>query len=178
MTVIQLDERHQLELVPVQPEMADEIFAVIDGDRAHIGEFLTFVALSKTVDFTREYLVRQKELAEPGKALAFVIRKERKIIGTIEFHRLNTIDHRAEMGYWLASDYTRQGIMTAAVKAMCAYGFATLDLHQINILADVDNAGSNAVIQKTGFQFLVTRPEYSYRNGRYHDMNEYYLLAK
>lgn len=177
MTEIQLQNHPGVTLVSARVEMAEEIYTVVDQDREHIGQFLPFVDQTEVVQDTLNYLESQLKISEPGKELIFTIQKAGQIIGMIELHHYSAMDRRAELGYWLTKAYTKQGIMTAAAKALCDYAFQVVGLHQIIVLADVENPGSNGVIRSAGFTYLTTYPDYSYRAGAYHDMNVYYRLA-
>jgi [ribosomal protein S5]-alanine N-acetyltransferase len=57
----------------------------------------------------------------------------------------------AEIGYWLGRAYWGRGIMTAAVGAVTAYGFASLDLLRVFALPFTDNAASVRVLEKAGY---------------------------
>src|SRR4030042_2294596 len=49
------------------------------------------------------------------------IDKDGQVIGGIGLEKID--GHEAEIGYWLGERYWGQGAMTAAVKAVTAYGF-------------------------------------------------------
>lgn len=57
----------------------------------------------------------------------------------------------AELGYWLGRSHWGQGIMTAAVKAICKEGFLTWDILRIHAEPYAANAGSRRVLEKAGF---------------------------
>ena len=57
----------------------------------------------------------------------------------------------AELGYWLAEPYWGQGIMTAAVAQMVAYGFQHFDIDRIFAKPFGTNGGSQRVLEKAGF---------------------------
>ena len=64
-------------------------------------------------------------------------------------------DETAEVGYWIRSDRTNEGLATRAVRALCAAaeegGFKTLVIH-----CDAGNHRSAAVARKAGFSHLGT----------------------
>jgi len=58
--------------------------------------------------------------------------------------------HRGELGYWLAKPYRGRGVMTRTVKAVVAYGFATLGLQRIEATAFTHNPASQRVLERAG----------------------------
>lgn len=57
----------------------------------------------------------------------------------------------AEIGYWVGRTYWGRGIMTAAVRAVTAYAFESLDLLRVFALPFTDNAASVRVLEKAGY---------------------------
>ena len=64
-------------------------------------------------------------------------------------------DGTAEVGYWMRSDRTNEGLATRAVGALCGpaadHGFTTLVIH-----CDEGNVRSAAVARKAGFRHVAT----------------------
>lgn len=59
----------------------------------------------------------------------------------------------AELGYWCAPEARGRGVMTAAARVLCEWGFAELGLIRITWHADRGNEGSWRVAHQVGFQF-------------------------
>jgi RimJ/RimL family protein N-acetyltransferase len=57
---------------------------------------------------------------------------------------------RANLGYWVRSDRTGQGIAPAAAKLLAKWGFEALGLKRIEIVVAVENARSLRAAEKTG----------------------------
>ena len=93
-------------------------------------------------------------------------------------HFIHPTIKKADIGYWIHSDYARKGVTSLAVRGVCRYAFDVLQLNKLTILADVRNIGSNKVAQKSSFNFLCTRPQDVFIYGAYQDYNEYYLLKE
>ena len=56
------------------------------------------------------------------------------------------------IGYWIGEPFARQGYMTAALRALIPFSFATLRLHRLEAACIPSNAASIALLEKTGFQ--------------------------
>ena len=57
----------------------------------------------------------------------------------------------ATLGYWIGEPYARQGLMSAAVRAVTGYAFATLRLHRIEASCLPHNEASRKLLERTGF---------------------------
>jgi ribosomal-protein-alanine N-acetyltransferase len=57
----------------------------------------------------------------------------------------------AEIGYWLGRAFWGRGVMTAAVRAVTAYAFGSLDLLRVFALPFTENAASVRVLEKAGY---------------------------
>ena len=56
----------------------------------------------------------------------------------------------ANVGYWVRTSQTGQGIATAAVRLVARFGFEDLDLRRLELLIAVDNVASRRVAEKVG----------------------------
>jgi len=56
----------------------------------------------------------------------------------------------ANVGYWVRTGQTRQGIATAAVRLIARFGFEDLGLRRLELLIAVDNVASRRVAEKAG----------------------------
>jgi ribosomal-protein-alanine N-acetyltransferase len=68
--------------------------------------------------------------------------------------RVNLVDVRdgsAELGYRIAEKAANQGLATAAVKQICALAAVEYGLTTLRAVTTLDNAGSRAVLARTGF---------------------------
>ncbi len=75
-----------------------------------------------------------------------------KAVGSISLVLGSDVYRRsAELGYWLGRPFWRRGIMTAAVREMCALGFETWEILRIHAEPYAGNAGSRGVLEKAGF---------------------------
>lgn len=61
-----------------------------------------------------------------------------------------------DLGYRLKQKYWGQGIATETGRASLRFGFEKLNLKEIYAGADINNAGSNNVLQKLNFTLLET----------------------
>ncbi|RYF91302.1 MAG: N-acetyltransferase, partial [Chitinophagaceae bacterium] len=100
----------------------------------------------------------------------FAIEVEGKAVGGIGIHPQADIECKnAEMGYWLAEPYWGKGIVTEAVKQMCAYGFKNFDINRIFARPFGSNLASQKVLSKAGFVLEASFEKTLFKNGEYLD---------
>ena len=71
-------------------------------------------------------------------------------LGGCGLNQVNPAHGLANMGYWVRSDRTKQGIATRAARLIARFGFETLALHRIEILMQPNNRGSRRVAERLG----------------------------
>jgi ribosomal-protein-serine acetyltransferase len=100
------------------------------------------------------------------------------LLGGCGINRIDAAHKTGNLGYWLRSSRTRHGIATAAALLTARFGFETLGLHRIEIIAAVGNAASRRVAEKTGSVFEgILRGRIQVEN-RAHDAALYSLLSQ
>lgn len=127
----------------------------------------------------RAYLMARFDAILAGTTAPFAIvscAQQDQILGSISLMRLDWKHARGEVGYWLAREARGQGHATRAVSLICRWGFETLDLERIELLAATDNGASQRVAERGGFtREAVLRSYLRGKNGR-QDMVAFGLL--
>lgn len=117
--------------------------------------------------------------ADEADALCRAIEIDGAAAGSVGLFRQGDVYRNcAELGYWLAEDYWGRGVMTSAVRQICAEGFAKWDIARIYAEPFADNLGSRRVLEKTGFTLEGTMRRGAYKNGAYRDWCMYALLRE
>ncbi|GAV89947.1 Acetyltransf_3 domain-containing protein [Cephalotus follicularis] len=85
---------------------------------------------------------------------------------------------RGELGYALAWKYWGKGIMTQAVKIVANTIFSEWPhLERLEALVDIENMGSQRVLEKAGFNREGTLRKYIFLKGRCRDLAIFSLLS-
>jgi ribosomal-protein-alanine N-acetyltransferase len=99
-------------------------------------------------------------------------------IGTIGFHRWDSNNNIAEIGYDLAKEHWKKGIMNEAIGAALKFGFKKMKLNRIQAFVHIENIASYNILRKNGFYSEgIIRDLYLFR-GKYHDHHIMSLLLK
>ncbi|MEL6718419.1 MAG: GNAT family protein [Bacteroidota bacterium] len=157
-------------------EHAEELFQLVDKNRAYLSQWLEWVQWTKEVKDTEEFTVKSIEQNENREQLDTTIFAGERIVGKIGFIKLNHKYKSAEIGYWLSEDEQGRGIMTQAVKALMKYGFETFDLNRIVIGANAENWSSRNIPERLGFQFEGTFRQDRFYGGQFWDSVVYSKL--
>ena len=173
--IIEIDE--EIKLVQLKDKDTMDIFNTIDSQRDYLGQWLAFVAstkeLSDTENFVKSIILAEEDQFE----YVFTIRKANEFVGLIGFTNTDRNNQKTEIGYWLSEDYQRQGIMKKAVSYLCNFGFNTLKMNRIQIRCALGNLRSQNIPKKLGFTLEgVERQGELMSSGIYTDIQVYSKL--
>jgi ribosomal-protein-serine acetyltransferase len=132
---------------------ADELFALIDANREHLGPWMPWVqrerAPADVLPFVR---ATRKQIADNDGLQTAIVDPGGRIVGLVGFHNVDWLNRKTSIGYWLAADAQGRGTMTEAVRALVDHAFAAWKLNRITIQAAVENARSRAIPERLGFR--------------------------
>jgi ribosomal-protein-alanine N-acetyltransferase len=115
--------------------------------------------------------------ADENSSLCRAIELDGQAAGSVGLFRGSDVYRRsAELGYWLSEEYWGRGVMTEAVRRLCAEGFGKWDIERIYAEPFADNAGSRRVLEKAGFTLEGTMRRGAFKNGAFRDWCMYALL--
>jgi ribosomal-protein-serine acetyltransferase len=168
--------RADRELRLLEESDAEELYGLIDANRAELARWLPWAA-GQTLLGTLEFLrAARAQIAECDGFHAAVVHAER-IVGVIGFHGIDWQHRATSLGYWLDKDAQGRGTMTDAVRAMVTHALDAWALNRVEIRASVENERSRALIERLGFHYEgVAREAFLLADG-FHDDAVYSMLA-
>jgi ribosomal-protein-serine acetyltransferase len=164
------------DLRPLEEADADELYRLIDANRAHLAPWLPWAA-GQTWDATLELIrmARRQAAANDGFQAALV--SGGGIVGMAGFHGVNWPHGSTTIGYWLDEGHQGRGLMTRAVRTLVDHAFGESGLHRVEIQAAIGNARSRAIPERLGFREEGVRREAERIGDRYNDLAVYAILA-
>lgn len=81
------------------------------------------------------------------------------------------------LGYWVGGLHARQGFMTGALAGMMDFAFGQLGLHRLEAACLRNNAASQGLLRKSGFQQIGCARQYLRINGQWQDHLLFEILA-
>lgn len=131
------------------------------------------------LEFSQNWIATHPQSIEEGDEfpLAIVSKIDNGIVGTITI-RVDKINNRGELGYWVGRDYWGQGSATEAVQEMIRFGFHHLRLNKIWASAIKRNLASIQVLKKAGLRKEGSLRQHKQLLDRYEDVEVFGLLKE
>jgi ribosomal-protein-alanine N-acetyltransferase len=108
--------------------------------------------------------------SDQGYAFLIVRYSDGALVGGLTLANIRRgVAQACSLGYWMGLPFVRHGYMTAAVRAVVPFAFATLRLHRIEAACIPTNAGSIRLLEKNGFVREGYAREYLCINGVWQD---------
>src|SRR5579871_1177726 len=162
-----LEERH-----------ASAVFAVVDHDRAYLREWLPWLDSNTQVDDSLSFIRITLEQFAKNQGLTAGIWCGGEFAGVVGTHKIDWLNRKVEVGYWIASTFQGRGIMTEACRLLTDHAFREWELNRVEIHCAPGNVKSCAIPKRLGFEFEGVQKEAQLLHGRYLDTNVYAMLAR
>jgi ribosomal-protein-serine acetyltransferase len=155
---------------------ADELYALIDANRAHLARWLPWAA-GQTREGTLQFIRGVRGQIAHNNGFQAAIVDSGRIVGVIGFHGIDWQHRSTSIGYWLAEDAQGRGTMTRAARAMVDRALRVWGLNRVEIRASIENERSRTLIERLGFQLEgIARGAFRLADG-FHDDAVYAMLA-
>lgn len=159
-----------------EPSDAEELYALIEANRARLARWLSWAAgqtYEDTIGFIGKTIAQHA--ANDGFQAAIVC--EGRIAGAVGFREVEWEEGSTSLGYWLGEAYEGRGTMTAAVRALTDHALTAWRLRRVEIRAATENRRSRAIPERLGFAEEGTLLKAELVGGRYLDSVVYAMLA-
>jgi ribosomal-protein-alanine N-acetyltransferase len=129
----------------------------------------------KTLEGTKEQMKFFADLEhnETGIWWAVCSLDNKTFYGAGGLNSLSKEHKKAEIGFWLFTDFWGQGIMTEAIPVICNYGFDNLGLHRIEGFVETENKNCKNALTKLDFKHEGTKKDCEIKNGKYISLDIY-----
>ena len=129
------------------PDDDVELFALVDRNRDRLRPWMPWEPATKTPADTRAFI--EGALASEHDREGNGIFLDGRLVGSAGM-RVDTMDAKAEVGYWIDGDAEGRGIVTRTCERFLALAFEELGLHRVELHAATGNARSRAVAERLG----------------------------
>jgi ribosomal-protein-serine acetyltransferase len=167
-----------LELRLYEESDADELFAVVDADRAHLRQWLPWLDRIKGVEDERAFIRASRERFARENGFNAGIWHDGRFVGSVGLHYIDRANRKTEIGYWLAASAQGRGIMTRAVRVVLREMFEAQKLNRVALYAATENHRSRAVAERVGFTLEGVAREAEWLYEHFHDLAIYSMLAR
>lgn len=147
-------ETHRLSLQPFRRRDADPLVDAVRASLPELSAWLPWPHPSYGRMDAHRFIRDSMRSWREQRAFDFALRSHDAPdthLGNVSIWHTSRQFRVGEIGYWVRSDVTGQGIATEATAAMLALGFGPLGMHRITLRIAVGNVGSERVAAKLGF---------------------------
>jgi ribosomal-protein-alanine N-acetyltransferase len=144
-------------------------------------EIIKYYGISyQTLEESEEQLKFYKELEESKTGLYWAIcsADNQTFMGAGGFNNLSQEHKKAEVGFWLLTDFWRKGIMSEAMPVICQYAFDILGLHRMDGFVETENTACKRAMEKLGFQHEGFMIDCEIKRGRFISLDIYAMLNR
>ena len=143
----QVDKGIKLKIL--EEREAEQLFKLVDSNRNYLAEFLPFVEHTKKVEDSKHFIHSALQQFIDGNGFHCGIWSNKELIGVIGLHYLDLVNKTTSIGYYLAEDFQKKGIMTKCTKALIRYVYEEYDINRIEMFTK--NKKSRAIPIRLGF---------------------------
>ncbi len=139
-------------------------------------EIIQYYGVSyQTLEDTREQMKFFADLELTGTGIWWAVCSldNQTFYGAGGLNNLSKAHKKAEIGFWLLTDFWGKGIMTEAMPLICDYGFEQLGLHRIEGFVETDNINCKNAMAKLKFQHEGTMQDCELKDGRFISLDIY-----
>jgi len=162
----------------IEESDADELFALVEANRAHLERWLPWVEATRDPEPILDFIRAGRKQFVDNNGFQATIVDGAQIIGAIGFHAVDWRNRSTIIVYWLAEDRQGRGTMTEAVRALVSHAFDVWKLNRVEIRAAVGNVRSRAIPERLGFKEEGVLRDGERIGERYEDSVVYSMLAK
>lgn len=155
---------------------------IVDGDIENIFKGLSHPDIIKyygvdfrTLEATKEQMAFYADLEKNGTGIwwALCSLDNQIVYGAGGLNNLVKEHKKAEIGFWLLTEFWGQGIMKEAVPLICNYGFSKPGLHRIEGFVETDNKKCKPAMAKLDFRHEGTMKDCEIKNGKFISIDIY-----
>ena len=139
-------------LRPLVDADAEQLFSVIEANRAHLANWMPFVGQTRGVADSLAFIRAARRQFDENRGMQLALVEGHRIVGVVGFHAIDWSRKSTSIGYWLAADRQGAGTMTRSVCALLDHAFGEWRLNRVEIRAGVLNTRSRAIPERLGFR--------------------------
>jgi len=147
-----------------------ELYNAINNSRRHLAPWLNWVSKTTKPEHSLQFIRKSQDQMHDQEALALGIFFKDKVIGGIGMHEWDQATKKAQLGYWIATEYEGKGIILKSLIPFVDYLFEKTGLNKIEIHYVAANKRSAKVAARLGFIIEGIIRQSCLRNGIMEDI--------
>ncbi len=161
------------------PEIADapKVAEAVRESMAEVGAWMDWCTPDYGLEAAASWLRRAEEDRLRGLASEFlIVDADGDVLGSCGVNGIDQANRHGNLGYWVRTSATGQGIATRAVEQVMEYAFTRTDLERLEVLVAKDNAASHRVARAVDARREGLLERRLRIHGVFHDAVMYALL--
>jgi ribosomal-protein-serine acetyltransferase len=168
--------RPGVELRLLEERHSSLIFALIEQNRERLRPWFGWVDATKCEDDILAFIRRSLEQFASNTGFAAGIWDQEQYAGNISLHKVDWLNRRAEIGYWVGLEFQGRGLVTEACRAVTRHALVELELNRVEIRCATNNTRSKAIPLRLGYTLEGVLRQAELVQDRYMDLEVYSLL--
>ncbi|MGM3190632.1 GNAT family N-acetyltransferase [Dickeya dadantii subsp. dieffenbachiae] len=142
-------------LRPFVPSDAVALLGAIHESLETVGRWLPWCVSDYDLPMAQDWITCCEQQRHEGESfdLAIIDRTAGRLLGNIAINSINKAYRLGNVGYWIRQSAQGQGLIPEAVREIVPFGFGTLGLTRLEIVAAEENHASRRVAEKVGAHF-------------------------
>ncbi|MEI8018505.1 MAG: GNAT family N-acetyltransferase [Schlesneria sp.] len=134
-----------------QPDDANAVYDAVMESKEELSHWMSWCHDTYSRNDAVAWVESRLSAWETNQDWSFVVvNDEGKLLGACGIHRIDRLNGVGELGYWVRTSATRNGVATSATRQLCQWAFEENGLHRIEIVVSEENAASLRVAAKVG----------------------------
>ena len=134
-----------------EPGDAQALWEAARESVGEVGQWLDWCHPQYSMAEADEWIRSRAPLVAEGLEYSFaIVGTDGRFLGGCGLNQINRIHRFANLGYWVRTSATRQGVATEAVRKVADFAFEHTDLVRLEIVCAVGNAASQRVAERAG----------------------------
>jgi RimJ/RimL family protein N-acetyltransferase len=140
----------RIEVRPYEAADVDELVAAVRESLAELGPWMPWAHAGYGPDHARTWIDATIAGRASRSLFDFAVLVDGRFAGACGVNQISWATRVANLGYWVRTSATGQGVAPEAVRRVVAWTFANTDLNRLEIVVACDNARSLRVAEKVG----------------------------
>ncbi|MCM3172090.1 GNAT family protein [Paenibacillus sp. MER 99-2] len=161
----------------IQPKDRDELYSLIDENRAHLRKWLLWVDKRKSPSDLDSVIAMWAQNVEKRNGFDAGIWYNHKLVGMIGLHYIDWKNKETSIGYLLSESVEGRGIISTSIKALLGYFFTEFKLNRVIIQCAETNLRSRSIPERIGFVEEGISREAQWLYDHYENIVTYSMLS-
>lgn len=134
----------------------------------------------KTLEETKEQMDFFANLEKEGTGIWWAVcsADTELFYGAGGLNNYDKVHKKAEIGFWLLTDFWGKGIMKEAIPLICNYGFENMEIHRIEGFVESENVNCKKAMSQLDFEYEGTMKDCEMKEGALISLDIYAKIAK